>query len=139
MEKTAVCPECGQMVAFNIQEKDTYELTQKDLEKNALLACDCPAARKARAVEAQIAEAKDNIIELCGVRAVQHDMTQISSEDVINILNKCVDMVATDDIFNATICVSGHGVVKIKKGSKGKITVQRSVGFTEQLDATQKQ
>ena len=136
MTREVPCPSCGQLVICNVPDDNNY--TEKEYKEHALSVCSCPMGRKVRAKQAQIAEAQDNIIMLCGEGAEENSMAPIESEDVHNILNKAVELVSKGTIYDLTVKVSGGGTVKISAGSKGTIKVKRTVGFSEQLEANEK-
>lgn len=136
MTKELPCPSCGQLVICRVSADK--ELTEQEEKELALSVCSCPAGKRRRAEQAQIAEAQDNINMLCGEGAEENNMTPIENQDVHNILYKAAELVAKGEIFDLSVKVSGGGIVKISTGPKGQIKVKRTVGFSEQLEANQK-
>lgn len=136
MKREIPCPHCGQLVMCRLPED--ADMSEEQLREHALSVCSCPMGRKVRAKQAQIAEAQDNIIMLCGEGAEENSMAPIESKDVHNILNKAVELVSKGTIYDLTVKESGGGTVKISAGNKGTIKVKRTVGFSEQREANEK-
>lgn len=126
------CPFCGQVNRISFNE----ELTEAEKESRAIQSCDCHEARKNRHKEMQIEEAYNNINYLCsgdnGMRAIEDTAT-------IQILKDIVKGISDNNIYSATIKVVGSGTFNISVGSKNQIKVKRTVGFSEQLEANEKQ
>lgn len=131
------CPYCGQLVTVVIPDDANY--SEADLNRMATLECSCPAGRQQRAIKAQIEEAKTNLFELSSDRAQDMGFQPIGDENVIEAMEKLIELAGYGKVLDVTIKLSGLGTVKIKRTPKEQIKVTRVVGISASLEANQKQ
>lgn len=131
------CPYCGQLVTVVIPDGEDY--SEAELKREATLNCSCPAGRQQRAIKAQIEEAKTNLFELSSDRAQDMGFEPIGDSEVVEMLEKAIELAGYGKLLDATFKLSGLGTVKIKRTSKESIEVTRSVGISASLKANQKQ
>ncbi len=131
------CPYCGQLVTVVIPDDEKY--SEADLNRMATLECSCPAGRLQRAIKAQIEEAKTNLFELSSDSAQDMGFQPIGDENVVEALEKLIELAGYGKVLDVTIKLSGLGTVKIKRTPKEQIQVKRVVGTSASLETTPKQ
>lgn len=132
-----VCPYCGQLVAVEVPDEANY--SEAELKREAVLECSCPAGRLQRAIKAQIEEAKTNLFELSSDSAQDMGFQPIGDENVVEALEKLIELAGYGKVLDVTIKLSGLGTVKIKRTPKEQIQVKRVVGTSASLETTPKQ
>lgn len=131
------CPYCGQLVTVVIPDDEKY--SEADLNRMATLECSCPAGRQQRAIKAQIEEAKKNLVMLSSDGAQDMGFQPIGDENVVEALEKLIELAGYGKVLDVTIKLSGLGTVKIKRTPKEQIQVKRVVGTSASLETTPKQ
>lgn len=132
-----VCPYCGQVVTVELPDNEDY--TEADLKREATLNCSCPEGRYQRAIREQIRDAKNNLTALSSEDAQNMGFQPIGDENVIEAMEKLIELAGYGKVLDVTIKLSGLGTVKIKRTPKEQIKVTRVVGISASLEANQKQ
>ena len=115
------------------------DYSEAELKREAVLECSCPAGRLQRAIKAQIEEAKTNLFELSSDSAQDMGFQPIGDENVVEALEKLIELAGYGKVLDVTIKLSGLGTVKIKRTPKEQIQVKRVVGTSASLETTPKQ
>lgn len=131
------CPYCGQVVAVEVPDDANY--SEADLKREAVLECSCPKGRYQRAIREQIRDAKNNLTALSSEDAQNMGFQPIGDENVIEAMEKLIELAGYGKVLDVTIKLSGLGTVKIKRTPKEQIKVTRVVGISASLEANQKQ
>lgn len=133
---TVTCPECGQLL--NAAVSPELVGNEKTEAEAALAVCQCPAARKFRAIKRQISEAQCNIRQLCGEASQRYGLEPMEDDEIYSVLDEIIELAGGGKILDAAVKLSGLGTIKIKKGAKEQIKVSRTLGITETLEANLK-
>ena len=131
------CPYCGQLVTVVIPDDEKY--SEADLNRMATLECSCPEGRYQRAIREQIRDAKNNLTALSSEDAQNMGFQPIGDENVVEALEKLIELAGYGKVLDVTIKLSGLGTVKIKRTPKEQIQVKRMVGTSASLETTPKQ
>lgn len=110
---TGTCKFCGQTM-----EAETGSINEAN--EYASYYCTCTGGRKLRAA----ADAKDNVNELFGEKAVVYGFEPIADDEFINFLYMIIDSIAAGIVPAASVTFRGGRAI-IKIGTNGKIKVQR--------------
>lgn len=135
-EKIGCCKFCGQIRQYD----DRMELSQEELNENAIKACSCPQAKAYtqkildteffdRKREDEILRGTNRISELFGVGAVQYGMESIDME-IIRVLETLLVLAIDDEIKSVSMNITAKTKASITKSAKDKVSITRTDNAT---------
>lgn len=115
------CKCCGNQVLLR-----SMGVTDQDiLDNEATLNCNCPESERLRELRAQADNAHRHAKRMC----------QNMPVEVVNLVDTCIDMVASCKIKKVSIKVTDKITLKLDTTSKGKIKLQREDKETETAES----
>lgn len=125
----ATCKFCGQILTEEVPEG----ASQDEALEIGTLACNCWQAKAYQQAIERAETAKEELKEMLLKDDETHNIKAVD-EEIYNLLAKAVDLMAKDKIYKISVGLGSGGMVDIKAGSGGKITLKRAVALTKKCE-----
>lgn len=131
MSDIGYCKYCNEMLMIECPD----EAIKEEKNKIATKYCKCEKAEYEAKKELEIEKAKQRIQQLFGEEAEKMGFDSIAEEDIHNLMNFVVFLIANKKIRGTTIEINGMTKAKISISSKGKINIERAQAIKYKLEA----
>ena len=116
---TGACRYCGQL-------HQSTGVTQEEADRIATQACQCDGARKEKRIRDVIRDARERAEDLLGEGGALDGFVTIRDSGVRNLIDDAIELVATFELKEVTMQISGCGAVKVKSSGIGGVKIERT-------------